>query len=81
MVANAKQTLRTYERCQYYARQTRLPAQALQTIPIMWPFLVWELDLVGPLKREPGGYTHLLVTIDKFTKWIEARLIFVIKFE
>ena len=43
--------------------------------------MVWGLDLVGPLKRAPSGYTHLLVAVDKFTKWIEARLIFVIKFE
>jgi hypothetical protein len=46
--------------------------QALQTIPITWLFAVWGLDLVGPLKRAPEGYTHLLVTVDKFTKWIEA---------
>ena len=39
------------------------------------------LDLVGPLKKAPGGYTHLLVTIDKFTKWIEARPISMIKSE
>ena len=39
------------------------------------------VDLVGPLKRALGGYTHLLITVDKFTKWIEARSIFVIKFE
>src|SRR5438876_4505654 len=26
-----------------------------------------------PLQRAPGGYTHLFVTIDKFTKWIEAK--------
>jgi transposase InsO family protein len=39
----------------------------------MWPFAVWGLDLVGPLKRTTGGFTHLLVAIDKFSKWIEAR--------
>ena len=50
-------------------------------IPITWPFMVWGLNLVGPLKKAPKGYTHLLVTIDKFTKWIEARLISTIKFE
>jgi transposase InsO family protein len=44
----------------------------LQTIPITWPFVVWGLDLVGPLKKTTGGFTHLLVTIDKFSKWIEA---------
>ena len=37
--------------------------------------------MVGPLKRAPGGYTHLLVAVDKFTKWIEARLISAIKSE
>ena len=47
----------------------------------MWPFVVWALDLVGPLKKAPGGHTHLLVTIDKFTKWIEARPISAIKSE
>ena len=50
-------------------------------IPITWLFAVWGLDMVGPLKRAPRGYTHLLVTVDKFTKWIEAWLISVIKSE
>ena len=27
--------------------------------------------MVGPLKKGPGGFTHLAV--DKFTKWIEAK--------
>ncbi|XP_014660155.1 uncharacterized protein LOC106804135 [Setaria italica] len=29
--------------------------------------------MVGPLKKDPGGHTHLLVVVDKFTKWIEAQ--------
>jgi transposase InsO family protein len=29
--------------------------------------------LAGPLKRTTGGFTHLLVVVDKFSKWIEAR--------
>ena len=31
--------------------------------------------MVSPLQRAPGGYTHLFVAIDKFTKWIEAKLV------
>jgi hypothetical protein len=27
------------------------------------------------LRKAPGGYTHLLVAVDKFSKWTEARLI------
>jgi ribonuclease HI len=48
-VADATRIVRTCEGCQFYTQQTHLPAQALQTIPITWPFAVWGLDLVGPL--------------------------------
>jgi hypothetical protein len=34
MVADATRIVRTCQGCQFYARQTHLPAQALQTIPI-----------------------------------------------
>jgi hypothetical protein len=72
-VADATRIVRTCEGCQFYAKQTHLPAQALKTIPITWPFAVWGLDFVGPLQKAPGGYTHLLVAIDKFSKWVEVR--------
>lgn len=49
VVDDAEQIVRTCEGCQFYAWQTHLPAQALQTIPISWPFAVWGLDMVGPL--------------------------------
>ena len=29
--------------------------------------------MVGPFKTARGGLTHLLVVVDKFTKWIEAK--------
>jgi transposase InsO family protein len=31
------------------------------------------LDTIGPFKKAQGGYTHVLVAIDKFTKWIEYK--------
>jgi ribonuclease HI/transposase InsO family protein len=72
-VADATKIVRSCQGCQFYVRQTHLPAQALQTIPITWPFAVWGLDLVGPLQKAPGGFSHLLVAIDKLSKWIEVR--------
>jgi transposase InsO family protein len=45
----------------------------LQTIPITWPFALWNLDMVGPLRQALRGFTHLLVAVNKFSKWIEAR--------
>ena len=68
VVADATEIMRTCEGCQYYTRQTHLPAHALQTIHITWPFAVWGLDHVGLLQKAPGGFTHLLVAIDKFSK-------------
>jgi hypothetical protein len=59
--------------CQMYSKQTHMPATALHTIPITWPFAVWGLDMAGPLKTAPTGFTHLLVAVDKFTKWVEAK--------
>jgi hypothetical protein len=29
--------------------------------------------MVGPLKIAPSGFTHLLVAVDKFTKWVEPK--------
>nr|ABA92886.2 retrotransposon protein, putative, Ty3-gypsy subclass [Oryza sativa Japonica Group] len=60
------------QRCeafQFHSKHTRLPAQALQTIPLTWPFLCWGLDILGPFPRGQGGYKFLFVAIDKFTKY------------
>jgi transposase InsO family protein len=72
-VADASEIVRTCEGCQFYARKSNLPAHVLQTIPITWPFAKWGLDIVGPLRKAPGGFTHLLVAVDKFSKWVELR--------
>jgi hypothetical protein len=31
------------------------------------------LDLVCPFKKGKGGFTHIFVIVDKFTKWIEVK--------
>jgi transposase InsO family protein len=31
--------------------------------------------MIGPLKTTPGGFTHVLVAIDKFIKWIKYKRI------
>jgi IS30 family transposase len=34
---------------------------------------MWGLDAVGPFRTASGGYKHILVVVEKFTKWIEVR--------
>ena len=58
---------------QLFANQSHMPTTALRTIPITWPFAVWGLDMVGPLKGRTHKKKYLLVMVDKFTKWIEAK--------
>jgi hypothetical protein len=36
-------------------------------------FLYMGLDLVGPFKKAKGGFTHIFIAVDKFTKWIEVK--------
>jgi hypothetical protein len=31
--------------------------------------------MIGPLPNAPGGFNRVLVAIDKFTKWIEVKLV------
>ena len=54
------------------SRRAHVSAQELRMIPITWSFAVWVLDMVGPFKRSKDKKTHLLVAVDKFTKWVEA---------
>jgi hypothetical protein len=34
---------------------------------------MWGINSVGPFCTTPGSYKHILVAVDKFTKWIEVR--------
>ena len=70
---DAKEIVKSCRGCQVFSSKQHLPASALKTIPLTWPFAVWGLDMVGPFKTACGGLTHLLVAVDKFTKWIEAK--------
>ena len=69
---DAVDLVRRCRACQFHAKQTHQPAQALQTIPLSWPFAVWGLDILGPFRRAPGEFEYLYVAVDKFTKWPEA---------
>jgi hypothetical protein len=72
-VTDAEDLVRRCQNCQFFGKQTHVPAHSLITIPPSWPFACWSLDMIGPFTMAPGGFTHVLVAIDKFTKWIEYK--------
>jgi ribonuclease HI len=71
--SDTAELVQRYEACQFLSKQQHLLAQQLQTMPIIWPFACRGLDTIGPFKKAQGGYTHVLVAINKFTKWIEYK--------
>jgi hypothetical protein len=59
--------------CQFFGKQPHVLAHKIITIQPSWPFACWGLDMIEPLTTVPGDFTHMLVAIDKFTKWIEYK--------
>ena len=71
--ADAEDIVLKCDGCQKFACQAHVPAQDLHMIPLTWPFAVWGLNMVGLFKPSKDKKTHLLVAVDKFTKWVEAK--------
>jgi hypothetical protein len=72
-VSDAEDLVRRCQNCQFFGKQSHVPAHSLITISSSWPFACWSLDMIGPFTMASGGFTHVLVDIDKFTKWIEYK--------
>nr|GEY09991.1 reverse transcriptase domain-containing protein [Tanacetum cinerariifolium] len=59
--------------CQIHRPITRHPQQPLTPITAPWPFYKWGIDIAGPFSEGPGKVKFLIVAMDYFTKWIEAK--------
>ena len=51
------------------------PSQFIKLIAHNWPLQQWGLDIVGPLPTAQGNLKFAFVTVEYFTKWIEARAV------
>ncbi|GKU97906.1 hypothetical protein SLEP1_g10981 [Rubroshorea leprosula] len=70
---DATQFVQRCQKCQFFAYLIHQLAKELTTLVAPWPFAQWGLDLLGPFMKGVGGVTHLIVGVDYFTKWVEAR--------
>ena len=73
MRADVATYTRKCDRCQQLAPFLKLPVQDLISISSPWPFAQWGIDIVKPLPTAPAQKKLLLVVIDYFSKWIEAK--------
>ncbi|GJU46471.1 reverse transcriptase domain-containing protein [Tanacetum coccineum] len=61
--------------CQVHRPVPRNPQQPLTPITSPWPFYKWGIDIAGPFLEGPGKVKFLIVAMDYFTKWIEAKAV------
>nr|GEW09691.1 reverse transcriptase domain-containing protein [Tanacetum cinerariifolium] len=73
MHKDARKVIRECKDCQVHRPVPRNPQQKLTLITSPWPFYKWGIDIAGPFLEGPGKVKFLIVAIDYFTKWIEAK--------
>ncbi|GJR61463.1 reverse transcriptase domain-containing protein [Tanacetum coccineum] len=73
MHADARKLIRECQDCQVYRPVPRNPQQKLIPIMFPWPFYKWGIDIAGPFSERPVKVKFLIVAIDYFMKWIEAK--------
>ncbi|GJS14118.1 reverse transcriptase domain-containing protein [Tanacetum coccineum] len=73
MHTDARKLIRECNDCQVHRPIPRNPQQNLTPITSPWPFYKWGIDIVGSFPEGLGKVKFLIVAIDYFTKWIEAK--------
>ncbi|XP_038722019.1 uncharacterized protein K02A2.6-like [Tripterygium wilfordii] len=60
------------DKCQRFSQIPHQPPTELVPISSVWPFMRWEMDIVGKVLPASGQRVFLLILTDYFTKWVEA---------
>ncbi|GAU39244.1 hypothetical protein TSUD_396900 [Trifolium subterraneum] len=55
------------------ARKALRAGQRAETLISPWPFAWWGMDILGPFLTAARQVKYLIVAVDYFTKWIEAK--------
>jgi hypothetical protein len=70
--AELVQKCENYQNC---ARDQKQPSSLTQLIQPTWPLQRWGLDLLGPLPPAQDNFKYVVVAVEYFSKWIEAKLL------
>ncbi|GJU71406.1 putative ribonuclease H-like domain-containing protein [Tanacetum coccineum] len=73
MHKDARTLIRSCQDCQVYKHVPRNPQQKLTPITSPWSFYKWGIDIAGPFLEGPGKVKILIMAMDYFIKWIEAK--------
>ncbi|GKB03779.1 reverse transcriptase domain-containing protein [Tanacetum coccineum] len=73
MPKDAKELIRAFQDCQVHKPVPRNLQQKLTPIMSSWPFYKWRIDIARPFPEGPVKVKFLIVAMDYFIKWIEAK--------
>ena len=73
ILKGVKAYVKICDRCQKFAPVVRQPPEMLTSISSPIPFAMWGMDILGHFPMASAHRKFLIVTIDYFTKWIEAK--------
>ena len=71
--ADAKAYVKVYDQCQRFNNIPRQLSEYLTPMMAPWLFAQWGLDILGPFLVGTRQMKFLVVGIDYFTKWVEAK--------
>jgi hypothetical protein len=71
--SDAADLVQKCENCQKCVRDQKQPSSLTQLIQPTWPLQRWSLDLLGPLPPAQGNLKYVVVAVEYFSKWIEAK--------
>ncbi|GKA48872.1 reverse transcriptase domain-containing protein [Tanacetum coccineum] len=75
MHRDAREMIRTCNDCQIHRLVPRNSQQPLTPITAPWSFYKWGIDIAGPFPEGLRKVKFLLVAMDYFMKWIEAKAV------
>ena len=65
--------VKTYDKCQRFNNAIRQLSKELTLIMALQPFAQWGLDIMGPFPEAAQQLKFLIIGIDYFMKWVEAK--------
>jgi hypothetical protein len=72
-IKDTEETVKTCRAYQTFSPHQLGPSAPTQLISPSWPLQRWGMDLVRPLPTAQVGNKFVVVTIEYFTRWIEAK--------
>ncbi|XP_011075710.1 uncharacterized protein LOC105160144 [Sesamum indicum] len=73
MVEDAKEFSKKCESCHKYAGLLHSPATLLDPLKVACHFNQWGIDILGPFSQAVAQKKFLIIVVEYFSKWVEAK--------